>query len=1111
MTRRVARWARSHLATWIVLATSADAAAVVLISVLIAMPGRSAAAVSGMLLLLLILLALSVIFPVAGRVLDGRERAGEDDRHRDERIRSLLKAGSSRHLPRLSQVTDDLLGVTPTRYSIERDAPYVARGEADDEIRASLVKPGPAWPFVIVWGTSKAGKSRTLAQALRAAVVGDPIAILPRDGRAVAELVRLGLGELVGHRPAVMVLDDLDLAGLEVLTTDLLNRVREWAVVAATMTAQRREEVLTTGSGVGAVARAALATVSGEHELASGPPVGAEKSEAERLYPGERFDGGIAETLVGARELIARYKASPDSHPAGCAVVRAAIDFRRAGVSRPVTDAELRRLFPIYVQAVRTGLTAADDQFNAGVEWATRPVASQVALLRAASGGKVAKDWIVFDHAVTVDEGHGGPRRPVPAETWAALIEILPPPDTFAVGMAAYAAGEKAAAVDAFRKAAASGYAAGPGILLGEGGDVDGRLAPFTVLPVNWSAPEVASAAKRWFRRLRRADDLSRLVTRATGASFSLSQAEFDGVRRLLEDEKTWRLLGQASIEDLAAEVSARLPPGEGRTAGDSRAAAMIVSRGLLEFTVADLDPQLFEQLLLTRLQRMETGQASALDAALLDLHADLGARFTDVMKHLKGILEQASLGPAGRSEVAVYLTTLIEWLNTDPWLQDRRFGGPVLSPAAVERKMRVTTAGQVPAEEMNADDLGQRCRRLVILGGSGSGKTWLAKRTARRSAEHALKALAAGRSLDEVELPLYTTCSRLFVAAGSIRDAAVSSALGQIGDLGGNRLHSVLREFLTERNAPTLLVIDSIDEAHGSNDRLYQADTLPWRIVLTSRPSSWRNQLVIDTGNELDRVAELKPLVYPDDVEAFIDAWFVRRPELGEELTAQIARRPDVQHAITVPLILAFYCIIGRDGRFPESRSDLYSKILRRMLTSGWRSDRIQQADIEACIGILRTWAWSAAIDDPVSGVAMWADYIPARPAHLEKADNEAVDQVATPLSPPNIDTGTTRRFIHRSLREYLVAEHVASLPVNEASEILLPHLWYDTDWEYCAPEAIAMHPQRDTLLRSLIRLAARSRFPQTCRQLTGNSGGCWPGWPLSLVMRTGHPRSPR
>lgn len=68
----------------------------------------------------------------------------------------------------------------------------------------------------------------------------------------------------------------------------------------------------------------------------------------------------------------------------------------------------------------------------------------------------------------------------------------------------------------------------------------------------------------------------------------------------------------------------------------------------------------------------------------------------------------------------------------------------------------------------------------------------------------------------------------------------------------------------------------------------------------------------------------------------------------------------------------------------------------------------------------------------------------------------------------------------MHRSIREHFVARHIATLPAEEAAVQLLPHLWYDLDWEYAAPAAIAMHPYREELLRLLIRQAATSdQFP--------------------------------
>jgi hypothetical protein len=600
-------------------------------------------------------------------------------------------------------------------------------------------------------------------------------------------------------------------------------------------------------------------------------------------------------------------------------------------------------------------------------------------------------------------------------------------------------------------------------------------------LPVNWAAAALADAAQRWFKRLRRTDDLSRLVKAAADRAVALNKAEFEAVRKLLEDQQTWTVLAHGTVEDLASRIASCLPLRDGRTAEDSQAAAVTIARGLLEFAVADLDPKLFQQVLLARLQRMETDQGSALDEAMLGLHADLIAGFADAIGQFKRVLDRLPPGPAQRGEIAVYLTALIGWLNVDPWPRDRRFGGPLLTPAAIERKLRVTTTGLAGERDVDADELAKLCQRLVMLGGPGSGKTWLAKRTARRCAEDALQALASGGSLDEVELPLYTTCSRLFTADGNIRAAAVSSSIDQIGDLGGSRIRAALQTFFTERNTPVMLVLDSLDEAPGSDERLRQADTLPWRIILTSRPSAWNQQLVIEAINGSGRVGELRPLRYPDDVGPFIQRWFDQRPDWGISLSAQIAQRPALQQGATVPLLLAFYCIVGGDERLPDFRRDLYPKVLNRMLTGRWRRSDGRQPDTEACLQTLRAWAWSGATSHPISGVGTWADDIPTEPSRLREADDDALNHIATPLGPPDVDTGkTVRRFIHRSIREHLVGEHISRLPADQAVEALLPHLWYDPDWEYAALAALRMHPQHDHVLRELIcRVAHRKRLP--------------------------------
>jgi hypothetical protein len=51
--------------------------------------------------------------------------------------------------------------------------------------------------------------------------------------------------------------------------------------------------------------------------------------------------------------------------------------------------------------------------------------------------------------------------------------------------------------------------------------------------------------------------------------------------------------------------------------------------------------------------------------------------------------------------------------------------------------------------------------------------------------------------------------------------------------------------------------------------------------------------------------------------------------------------------------------------------------------------------------------------------------------------------------------------------VREYLVAEYVSRLSVEHAGEALLPHLWYDADWENVAPAALGSSPRPDPCAR--------------------------------------------
>ena len=225
-----------------------------------------------------------------------------------------------------------------------------------------------------------------------------------------------------------------------------------------------------------------------------------------------------------------------------------------------------------------------------------------------------------------------------------------------------------------------------------------------------------------------------------------------------------------------------------------------------------------------------------------------------------------------------------------------------------------------------------------------------------------------------------------------------------------------------------------------------------------------------------------LRPLSYPEDVEPFIERWFTGRPEQAASLTSQLRDRPDLQQTATVPLLLAFYCIVGGAEPLPRHRAELYARVIMRMLAGGWRGSGARDPDPAACVDTLRAWAWSAAASNPVSGVGTWPDEILTPRVRLSQDDKDALDHVAVRLGPPDPDTDLTlRRFIHRSVHEQLVAEYVAwHLAAPEAARELLSHLWYDPDWEHAAPAALVLHPGRDQVLKELIRrIVGGDQFP--------------------------------
>ena len=136
-----------------------------------------------------------------------------------------------------------------------------------------------------------------------------------------------------------------------------------------------------------------------------------------------------------------------------------------------------------------------------------------------------------------------------------------------------------------------------------------------------------------------------------------------------------------------------------------------------------ELQPEIFQKVVLARLQQM-SDWASTLDEALFRMHKDLYHLVKEAEGLFTVVMDRLPPGRADLNEIKIYLKRLIIWLNADPWPRERGLGGPTLTPAIIERKLRVSVTGLAGRQDTDADELARKCTRLVILGGPGSGKT---------------------------------------------------------------------------------------------------------------------------------------------------------------------------------------------------------------------------------------------------------------------------------------------------------------------------------------------------------------------------------------------------
>ena len=455
--------------------------------------------------------------------------------------------------------------------------------------------------------------------------------------------------------------------------------------------------------------------------------------------------------------------------------------------------------------------------------------------------------------------------------------------------------------------------------------------------------------------------------------------------------------------------------------------------------------------------------------------------------------LREELLGVANRHELIDYLEKQIPdwdyspWTQGRQWTQDRR-------PSQLERTLEITDKRRAmsPAEALKGTlspniNYGQQRTMspaealegvwlLTVLGGPGSGKTWLARRLAREAAEKALEQLRDPRvDPASVELPLFTTVAEWVKRHETGFEGLVEAALP-------NESQQKIRRLVLRPGARVLAVADSLDEGVSVNSARTLLNSLTSsptrRLVVTSRPEAWHSAAAGLRATQDTRVGTLTELRYPKDVHGYIEAWFTENPPTAQHLIRQLERRRELRATATSPLLLTFYCMLTEqepDQELPRRLRELYRTIIDLLLAGGWATTE-GHVDRAACRAILQQWAWDAVKDAVTpAGLGVWPETITTNRTtpHVSAAMERALDNVAPKQEHPRSSLydheRVERRFLHRTLWEYLVSEHIATFSAAKAAKALLPHIWFDPDWRVTLLMAIAAHRKRSELVDRL------------------------------------------
>jgi tetratricopeptide (TPR) repeat protein len=183
---------------------------------------------------------------------------------------------------------------------------------------------------------------------------------------------------------------------------------------------------------------------------------------------------GLGEYVGAAGQVSDKVKlGAAGTEPLGYALVLAAADWRRSGMTRPIPASLLAPLAKPHLDHRGQAQLADKDAYDTGLDWATRPINPNVSLLQPAG----ADSYIVYDYALDLISAQA---KPIPDSSWAVIAANAEVGELWSIGYTASVIYRRIdLAMEAFRKMISSPDAEplvlfNLGLLLEGQGDVEG-------------------------------------------------------------------------------------------------------------------------------------------------------------------------------------------------------------------------------------------------------------------------------------------------------------------------------------------------------------------------------------------------------------------------------------------------------------------------------------------------------------------------------------------------------------------------------------------------------------------------------------------------------------